>query len=520
MTADSFDAIVADLDRADGRLPDQEPEPERHSAASPSSGRRPTTPGGTGRRFRLTVRQRLLVLAVVLATPLVGQTVVGIQNTNKVLGHEDAIGSAVPAALLLLNIDRDAYQAQLAAERAAELPPGPGRDEELASVEENAGQTGTRFAEFEQLLLGLDGEGDIVADFTTYRDEWINQLDQFLATASDDDQTQAQMLGVTQATFSAMRDTLDLLSGLYEQAAGDELVQLESQAAVTQRTLLLLLGAGLIVSIASSWWVSRSISRAVSSNTLLLEQAARALKAAAGHLRSSNAGTVAQIEGVSTLTTSVSGSVSAVGQVVNEMTRSIEEIAHRTEQASAVASGATIRAQETNATVAKLGESSHEIGQVIEMITSIAKQTNLLALNATIEAARAGSAGKGFAVVANEVKELAKQTAAATDQISVQISTIQADTSSSVEAIEAITQVMEEISSIQSSIASAVDEQTSATNDIARSLNEAVASTGTIAGTVDSVTGQAKAVNPEIEATLDAADQVQNIACDLRTLVG
>ena len=127
----------------------------------------------------------------------------------------------------------------------------------------------------------------------------------------------------------------------------------------------------------------------------------------------------------------------------------------------------------TNETVKKLGESSQEIGNVIKVITSIAQQTNLLALNATIEAARAGEAGKGFAVVANEVKELAKQTAKATEDIGQKIDAIQGDTKGAVKAIEEIGTIINQINDISNSIASAVEEQTVTTNEIGRSVTEA-----------------------------------------------
>jgi methyl-accepting chemotaxis protein len=135
-------------------------------------------------------------------------------------------------------------------------------------------------------------------------------------------------------------------------------------------------------------------------------------------------------------------------------------------------------AEQTNHTVTKLGDSSTEIGQVIEVITSIAQQTNLLALNATIEAARAGEAGKGFAVVANEVKELAKETAKATEDISRKIEGIQTDTKGAVEAIASIMSVIAEVNNISSTIATAVEEQNATTNEMARNLSEAARGSG------------------------------------------
>jgi methyl-accepting chemotaxis protein len=121
--------------------------------------------------------------------------------------------------------------------------------------------------------------------------------------------------------------------------------------------------------------------------------------------------------------------------------------------------------------VNKLGQSSIEIGKVIKVITAIAGQTNLLALNATIEAARAGDAGRGFAVVANEVKELAKQTANATEDISQRIEAIQTDTKAAVQAITQITDIINQINDFQSTIASAIEEQTATTNEISRNIS-------------------------------------------------
>ena len=139
------------------------------------------------------------------------------------------------------------------------------------------------------------------------------------------------------------------------------------------------------------------------------------------------------------------------------MTASIKEIAKNSNDAARVVSSAVKMAENTNSTVAKLGESSGEIGKVIKVITSIAQQTNLLALNATIEAARAGEAGKGFAVVANEVKELAKETAKATEDISQRIEAIQGDTKGSVDAIAQITEIINQINDISNTIAGAVE---------------------------------------------------------------
>ena len=183
----------------------------------------------------------------------------------------------------------------------------------------------------------------------------------------------------------------------------------------------------------------------------------------------------------------VSSNVATVSTGTEEMGASIKEIAKSAQEAAKVATSAVNVADKTNAIVAKLGESSAEIGNVIKVITSIAQQTNLLALNATIEAARAGEAGKGFAVVANEVKELAKQTAKATEDISRKIEAIQGDTKGAVEAIAQIGKIINQINDIQNTIASAVEEQTATTGEIGRNVAEAALGSGAIAQNISGV---------------------------------
>jgi methyl-accepting chemotaxis protein len=174
------------------------------------------------------------------------------------------------------------------------------------------------------------------------------------------------------------------------------------------------------------------------------------------------------------------------------MQASIREISKNANDSARVAKNAVIVAQSTTDTIMKLGQSSHEIGDVIKVITSIAQQTNLLALNATIEAARAGEAGKGFAVVANEVKELAKQTAKATEEISQKIEAIQGVTKGAVTAIGEISAIINQINDISNSIASAVEEQTVTTNEIGRSVTEAAQGVSDISKNIAGVATSAK----------------------------
>lgn len=176
-------------------------------------------------------------------------------------------------------------------------------------------------------------------------------------------------------------------------------------------------------------------------------------------------------------------------------------------------------AEETTATVSKLGDSSSEIGQVIKVITSIAQQTNLLALNATIEAARAGEAGKGFAVVANEVKELAKETAKATEDISRKIEAIQTDTKAAVDAIVSISGVVHQINDISNTIATAVEEQNATTNEMSRNVSEAAHGSGEITGNIAGVAEAAQGTTRGATETQKASQQLVETSTQLRRLV-
>ncbi len=229
-------------------------------------------------------------------------------------------------------------------------------------------------------------------------------------------------------------------------------------------------------------------------------------------------------------TSSQANVVSAAGEQVNrnlqtvatgseEMSVSIKEIAKNATEAARVATEAVKAAQATNATVSKLGESSVEIGQVIKVITSIAQQTNLLALNATIEAARAGEAGKGFAVVANEVKELAKETAKATEDISRKIESIQVDTKGAVEAIGSITRIITQVNDISNTIASAVEEQNATTNEMSRNVTEAARGASEIAKNIAGVAEAAQSTSHGAGDSQRAAQTLTAMSTELRELV-
>lgn len=259
---------------------------------------------------------------------------------------------------------------------------------------------------------------------------------------------------------------------------------------------------------------------AMGENAQALASSSEELAAVSQQMSSNAEETSAQANVVSAAAQQVSKNLQTVATGTEEMSASVKEIAQNATEAAKVASGGVRVAEETNKTVAKLGESSAEIGQVIKVITSIAQQTNLLALNATIEAARAGEAGKGFAVVANEVKELAKETAKATEDISQKIEAIQGDAKGSVEAIAEITQIITQINDIQNTIASAVEEQTSTTAEIGRNVSEAAKGGQEIAENIGGVAKAAQSTTEGAGNTQKAAGELSRMASEMQRLVG
>ena len=215
----------------------------------------------------------------------------------------------------------------------------------------------------------------------------------------------------------------------------------------------------------------------------------------------------------------VSANALSLATAVQQFEESIREIASNTSHVAEVAQKAVEAANRTNTTITRLGGSSNEIGNVIKVINSIAEQTNLLALNATIEAARAGEAGKGFAVVANEVKELAKETRKATEDITKRIGTIQLDTREAVDAIGQVSEIILQINESQNTIAGAVEEQSATTAEISRNISEVATGSGEIARNVSAVADAARSTNGSSKKTLVTAADIEEMAADLRALV-
>ena len=244
----------------------------------------------------------------------------------------------------------------------------------------------------------------------------------------------------------------------------------------------------------------------VKSVVAAVAQATNDMQRAAGEITTSVGGTSQRAAAAAVASDEASASVNAVAAATEELASSVAEIGRQVTHSSEVADSAVLKAGQTTEMVSSLASAAEKIGDVLRLIGAIASQTNLLALNATIEAARAGEAGRGFAVVASEVKELANQTAKATDEIAGQVAAIQAATGDCVTAIGGISNTIREISGIATTIAAAVEEQDSATREIARSVQQAA--TGTSEVSVN-VTGASQ-----------SADQSRTLANNVATATG
>jgi archaellum component FlaC len=466
----------------------------------------------------VTVQRQMMAVSGLRMVVVVGLVLL----VNLRLGGVQAEGEELtervtPAALTLVDLDRDGYQAQLALERLASAPTDAAAADARAAWQDNADQTVARFAEFDELAVGLPGEADTVDRVSGLRERWLSAGSALVAAPPAD---RPAFLPAAREAFDAYRQQVDTLSGTYA-AQGTRMAE---QVQGTQGSIMtwnwIMLAVALIVGGSLTVTLARRMTAQVTERALRLRSASTDIDELARRMTSSASTTSDQAQAVTDAAGSVARSIETVTASVEELSLSIQEIAGNASSATVVAADAVSTAEESSRIISQLGTSSQQIDDVVKVINSIAEQTNLLALNATIEAARAGEAGRGFTVVANEVKELAAETARATGQIAARVTAIQGDTASAIEANERINGIIGRIAELQHSIATAVEEQSVVTSEIARSVTDAAQGSSQISSNVGAVAEQAASTLAAGTQAGQAAAELTELAAELTALVG
>jgi methyl-accepting chemotaxis protein len=527
---------------------------------------------GPGRFFRdLPVSRKMLLVVAVLCVMLVAVGSVGVGQLGSVQNRARGLyRDSLQAIAHLGVVDSDLREVRLQVLTLATTPRGAAMQTIVAQIKTIDADMDRHWAAYTATdMRGREKARDTYdAALTTYRqirDQRLiplalaGKIQEFLTLRA---QQTAPVAATMQAALKSLRDIEDATA-----AASMRSAQRAYSSARTLIVVLILLGVAL--GVALSLLVGRAIARALGLTIDVLEDMARgrldrrvpvtsrdevgrmnsalntaterlaavlseissnvaALTAEAGELSTVASGlqanadeSSARARDASAASADITLNILTVASGSDEIGASIAEIARNTTEAATVAAQAVTDASQTEQTLRQLGESSDQISTVVKLITSIAEQTNLLALNATIEAARAGEAGKGFAVVANEVKDLAQETARATEDISGRVAAIQQDATAAMTAIAGITQVIGRINDAQSTIAAAVEEQSATTTEMSRNVNEVATRSREISDNVTSVAQIADHTTQGAASTAHASTRLAEIAATVqRSLAG
>ncbi|MEM9200411.1 MAG: methyl-accepting chemotaxis protein [Actinomycetota bacterium] len=482
----------------------------------------------------------------------------------------DFVDADAPAEALLLNIDRDAYQAQIAIEQMVTASPAA----IAALLDDYAGnrdQTQSRWDEYKATARGLGDEQARWPAFDAARSAWVAATDDLAERLAAGERAPDPALiadvAASRELFNGVRDVIDpIVEEIYVPNHADFSSSVDSTTDSGERAAWIAAVFTLAV-FAVGLWVANRISTTirrmerhadriasgdlseteitVTSNDELgdlatsfsrmgesvktmvtrvkdsaegLQSASERLTQMSSSMNESATLTSDQAKSSSGTSENVSMSVASVASAVEQVNSTIREVSASASEAAAVAGEAVHLARASSSSIGKLGESSEQIGAVIEVISSIAEQTNLLALNATIEAARAGEAGKGFAVVASEVKDLANQTAVATEEIAARIQAIQTDTAGAVSANEHIGEIIDRINQISATIAAAVEEQSITTQEIGRSVEDAATGSQDISTSISHVAAAAESTRSTTVETRTSAEEMAAMADELTAL--
>ena len=512
------------------------------------------------RLMEMGIAKRLTLIVLVGVFALLASAVLTVQGQNRLASQGARLAALETCRAALNHLDTrqselkvDAYRSALKQDVIQDVADDVTSATEAADAVESCGLTGDLAAEFGTIRPEVNAFGTFISGFVTQSlaagaspadtdqiaernhavDDRLGALNEKVAAAGQqeskdmadavsDTKWAAWIVGLVGLLLlvglsvplarSILRPVRRLGEVIAALAQGD----LTRRSGITTRDELGRMAVGLDTALAS---IHRSMTT-IGQNAETLASSATELSAVAGQIADAAQATDAQTTSASNEAEEISRNVQTVAAGSEEMGLSIREISRNTSEAAQIAAIAVSEAAQATETVRQLGESSAEIGNVIKLITSIAEQTNLLALNATIEAARAGDAGKGFAVVASEVKDLAQETARATEDIGARVNAIQQDTGGAVEVIGRISEVIAKINDYQTTIASAVEQQTATTAEMSRSISEVASGSSRIAANIADVSSASASSVEGVNQTRQASAEVARTAEELRGLVG